>query len=204
MIEYIILGITFAFAAAIQPGPLQTYLISQTLLKGWRKTLPAAAAPIFSDGPIILLVIFILSNLPKIFLNILQIAGGFFLPYLAYNSYKSWKNFTTEEKDKTTTKNQTLLKAVTVNLLNPNPYLGWSLVMGPLLLKGWNQNPIYGIALLTSFYVTITAGLVITILLASAARKMGAGTNKVLIAISAMALTLFGLYSLYKGFSFFL
>lgn len=204
MIEYIILGITFAFAAAIQPGPLQTYLISQTLLKGWRKTLPAAAAPIFSDGPIILLVIFILSNLPKIFLNILQIAGGFFLLYLAYNSYKSWKNFTTVEKDKTTTKNQTLLKAVTVNLLNPNPYLGWSLVMGPLLLKGWNQNPIYGIALLTSFYVTITAGLVITILLASAARKMGAGTNKVLIAISAMALTLFGLYSLYKGFSVFL
>lgn len=204
MIEYIIIGITFAFAAAIQPGPLQTYLISQTLLKGWRKTLPAAAAPIFSDGPIILLVIFILSNLPKIFLNILQIAGGFFLLYLAYNSYKSWKNFTTVEKDKTTTKNQTLLKAVTVNLLNPNPYLGWSLVMGPLLLKGWNQNPIYGIALLTSFYVTITAGLVITILLASAARKMGAGTNKVLIAISAIALTLFGLYSLYKGFSVFL
>lgn len=203
MIEYIILGITFAFAAAIQPGPLQTYLISQTILKGWRKTLPAAAAPIFSDGPIILLVLFILSNLPKIFLNILQIAGGFFLLYLAYNSYKSWLNFIDEE-DKTTTKNQTLLKAITVNLLNPNPYLGWSLVMGPLLLKGWNQNPVYGIVLLISFYVTISAGLAITILLASAARKMGSKTNRVLIGISAIALTLFGIYSLYNGFVVFL
>ncbi len=165
--------------------------------------MPAAAAPIFSDGPIILLVLFILSNLPKIFLNILQIAGGFFLLYLAYNSYKSWINFIYEE-DKATAKNQTLLKAITVNLLNPNPYLGWSLVMGPLLLKGWHQNPVYGVVLLISFYVTITAGLVITILLASAARKMGSKTNRVLIGISAIALTLFGIYSLYNGFVVFL
>ena len=42
MPTYLILGMTYAFAAAVQPGPLQTYLISQTLSHGWRRTLPAA------------------------------------------------------------------------------------------------------------------------------------------------------------------
>jgi hypothetical protein len=31
---YILQGIGFGFAAAAQPGPFQTYLISQTLLTG--------------------------------------------------------------------------------------------------------------------------------------------------------------------------
>ena len=199
MYEYIILGITFAFAAAVQPGPLQTYLVSQTILKGWRRTLPAAFAPVLSDGPIILLVLFILSNLPHIFLTILQISGGFFLLYLAYNSYKSWKCFI-EKEEKVVSKNQTLFKAVVVNLLNPNPYLGWSLVMGPLLLKGWNSNPTYGIALIVSFYIAIILGLAITIILASVAtKKLGKGSNRLLIGISALALAFFGLYSLLIG-----
>ncbi len=199
MYEYIILGITFAFAAAVQPGPLQTYIISQAILKGWRRTLPAAFAPVLSDAPIILFVLLILGNLPGVFLNILQIVGGFFLLYLAYNSYKSWKYFT-EEEDKVVSKNQTLFKAVVVNLLNPNPYLGWSLVMGPLLLKGWNENPTNGIVLVVSFYVTIIISLAITIILASfATQKLGEGSSKVLIGISAIALACFGLYSLLIG-----
>ena len=58
MLKYLILGISFAFAAAVQPGPLQTYIISQTLKNGWRSTLPASFAPLLSDGPILILVVF--------------------------------------------------------------------------------------------------------------------------------------------------
>jgi threonine/homoserine/homoserine lactone efflux protein len=54
---YILQGIGYGFAAAAQPGPFQTYLISQTLIKGWKPTLPAAFAPFLSDGPIIALSI---------------------------------------------------------------------------------------------------------------------------------------------------
>ena len=57
MIAYLILGMTYAFAAAVEPGPLQTYLISQTLSHGWRRTLPAAFSPLISDGPVIALVL---------------------------------------------------------------------------------------------------------------------------------------------------
>ncbi len=45
MFVYLFFGITYALAAAIQPGPFQTFIISKTLETGWKKTLPAAFAP---------------------------------------------------------------------------------------------------------------------------------------------------------------
>jgi threonine/homoserine/homoserine lactone efflux protein len=65
MTGYLILGMTYAFTAAVQPGPFQTYLISQTLSNGWRRTVPAAFAPLLSDGPIIIFVLLILSRIPN-------------------------------------------------------------------------------------------------------------------------------------------
>jgi len=194
-----ILGITFAFAAAVQPGPLQTYIISQTLTKGWKRTLPAALAPVISDGPIIVLVLFVLTNLPKDFLNVLQIGGGIFLLYLAYCTVKTWQRFDLKEEYNPQSKRQTLFKAAVVNLLNPNPYLGWSLVMGPLLLKGWHESPANGMALLISFYTTIVIGLAVTIFLFTAAKGLGSKTNKLLLGISVIALACFGLYELWSG-----
>src|ERR1039457_5860579 len=92
MIQYLIIGITYAFTAVVQPGPFQIFLLSQTLSKGWRRTLPAAFGPLISDLPVILIVL-LLFTVPPHFFSILQIAGGLFLFYLAFNAYKTWKNF---------------------------------------------------------------------------------------------------------------
>src|SRR5512134_1929334 len=89
---YILQGIGYGLVAAAQPGPFQTYLISQTLTKGWKRTLPAALAPLVSDGPIIALCLFILSRIPTWFERFLSIAGGLFVLYLAYGAYRSWKD----------------------------------------------------------------------------------------------------------------
>ena len=64
MLIYLIQGLGYGLAAASQPGPFQTYLISQTLTRGWKRTLPAALAPLVSDGPIILLCVLVLSQVP--------------------------------------------------------------------------------------------------------------------------------------------
>jgi threonine/homoserine/homoserine lactone efflux protein len=201
MIQYLIIGITYAFTAVVQPGPFQAFLLSQTLSKGWRRTLPAAFGPLISDLPVILIVLLLLTNVPPRFISILQIAGGLFLLYLAFNAYKTWKNFDSPKPPAPQSNQQTLLSAVMVNLLNPNPYLGWSLVLGPLLLKGWHQNPANGIVLLVSFYVTLTIGMIITILVFEAAGKFGPHLNRLLIGISIIALSCFGFYELFNGIS---
>lgn len=199
MFEYIVFGFTFAFAAAVQPGPLTTYLISQTLSKGWRTTLPATLAPLISDGPIILIILFLLSHISPFMISILQILGGLFLLYLSLSAYKSWKNYSFKNSLSHLSPAQTLLKAAVVNFLNPNPYLGWSLVMGPQLIKGWHANPSYGIVLLVSFYTTIIIILGAITGIFATARNLGPKLNKTLIGISAIALLAFGLYELWAG-----
>lgn len=54
MIPYVVFGLTYGFACAVQPGPFQAYLVSLALAHGWRRALPAALAPLLSDGPIAL------------------------------------------------------------------------------------------------------------------------------------------------------
>jgi threonine/homoserine/homoserine lactone efflux protein len=201
MLQYLIIGITYAFTAVVQPGPFQVFLLSQTLSKGWRRALPAAFGPLISDLPVILLTLLLLSTIPQHFIGILQIAGGLFLLYLAFNAYKTWRDFDSPKPSPLHSNQQTLLSAVIVNLLNPNPYLGWSLVLGPLLLKGWHQNPSYGIVLLVSFYATLTIGMIITILFFAAAGKFGSRLNRLLVGISAVALSCFGFYELWSGIS---
>jgi threonine/homoserine/homoserine lactone efflux protein len=197
MLSYAILGATFAFAAAVQPGPLQTYLVSRAIRNGWRRTLPAAFSPLVTDGPIILFVLLVLRNLPPAFLAALQCAGGLFLFYLAWSAARSWRRDEAEAEGAPA--QRSLFDAVVVNLLNPNPYLGWSLVMGPLLLRGWHETPSHGIALLAGFYATMVTSLGAIVFLSAAAHGFGRRISRALIGVSAIALAAFGAVELWQG-----
>ena len=196
---YLIQGIGYGFAAAVQPGPFQTYIISQSLAKGWRKALPAALAPFVSDGPIIALCLLALSQIPIWFQRFLYIAGGIFILYLAFGAYKSWKNYGGSVPLNESEPNQSVLKAALMNALSPGPYIYWSLITGPVLMRGWHETPIYGIGFLAGFYVILVLGLGFIILIFGTARELGPKINRVLIGISAIALFIFGLFQLGSG-----
>jgi len=210
---YLLQGIGYGLIAASQPGPFQTYLISQTLTRGWKRTLPAALAPLISDGPIILICILMLSQVPAWLQGFLYIAGGLFILYLAYGTYKAWKNFNAQAavrggapqecfaKDGTTSIAQhSVLKAALMNALNPNPYIFWTLVTGPILLSGWRETPVNGIGFLAGFYGTLIGSLAAIILVFGTAARLGPKVNRVLLGISAIALFCFGVYQLWLGF----
>lgn len=199
MTEYIIFGITFALTAAAQPGPLMAFIVSQTLKGGFRKTWTAAFAPVLSDAPIILLALLLLTNIPVWFASVLQLAGGFFILYLAYGAYKSWKNSDPAIESKSDSANQTLAKAIIVNLLNPNPYIGWSLILGPLLIKGYNEGIENAAALIISFYSGMAIFLLVIIYIFSIARKLGDKLIKIALGLSATFLLMFGLYYIVVG-----
>ena len=196
---YLLQGIGYGLAAAAQPGPFQTYLISQTLLKGWRQTLPAALAPLVSDGPIIALCLLVLSQVPPWLQRFLYIAGGLFLLYLAYGAYKSWKHLDPDIPTVETGTQQSILKAALINTLNPNPYIFWSLVTGPILVTGWRETPVYGIGFITGFYLTLILGFSMLIIVFGSARQLGPRVNRALLGISAIALFCFGLIQLWLG-----
>lgn len=199
MLPYILQGIGYGFAAAVQPGPFQTYMISQTLTKGWKRSLLIAFSPLVSDGPIIALCLLVLNRVPAWLLRFLYIAGGLFVLYLAYGAYTSWKNFDLDKRSAETDNQKSILKGALMIMISPGPYVYWTLVTGPVLLRGWRESPILGLGFLTGFYVTVTLGLIAITLLFGKARELGPKVNRALIGISAVALFCFGLYQLWSG-----
>src|SRR5687768_2272271 len=199
MLPCILQGIGYGFAAAVQPGPFQTYMISQTLTNGWKRSLLIAFSPLVSDGPIISLCLLVLNQVPAWLLRFLYIAGGLFVLYLAHGAYTFWKNFDLDKRSAEPGNQKSIFKGALMIMISPGPYVYWTLVTGPVLLRGWRESPILGLGFLAGFYVTVTLGLIAIILLFGKARELGPKVNRALIGISALALFCFGLYQLWSG-----
>jgi threonine/homoserine/homoserine lactone efflux protein len=201
ILTFLLQGAGYGFSAAVQPGPFQTYLVSQTLLNGWRRTLIAALAPLVSDGLIILTVLLVLTRVPAAFRLVLQLAGGVFILYLAWGAWRAWRRFDVAAPPAAAAGQQSLLRAALMNLLNPNPWIFWSLVTGPILIRAWGEAPGKGIAFLAGFYGAMIACLALIIILFGTARQFGPRVSRAAIGISAFALAGFGVYQLIKGIS---
>jgi threonine/homoserine/homoserine lactone efflux protein len=199
MLAYLLPGMAFGFAAAVTPGPLSMYLFSQAVSHGRRHALPIAFAPLLSDGPIAALILTVLSRVPDRLVHYLHLLGGFFILYLAFGAWKSWRDFRWEKEMRPQPGSNSLLKAVLVNWLNPNPYLGWSTILGPMVLKGWRDSAMNGAALILGFYLTMIATMIAMILLFAAAGTLGPRIRRSLIGLSSIALACLGLYMLWLG-----
>lgn len=200
MMAFLLRGLVLGLPAAAQPGPFQAYLLSQTMKIGWRRTLPAALAPLLSDGPIIVLVVLILTQLPGWFLRAVQIAGGAFILYLAWRAWKAFREeqFAAPQAEDVAVR-QSLLEAAVMNLLNPNPYIFWGLAAGPILVQAWRDAPSLGLSFLIGFYAALLGGFALQIVVFGTARRLGPRVSRALTGISAIALLLFGAYQLWQG-----
>ena len=199
MLSLILKAATIGLSAGVTPGPYQAILLSYAIQGGWKKALPAAFAPLVSDGPVILLVLLVLNHVPDSFLRILQIGGALFLLYLAWDSYRAFRNYREVETQADIKGFQTLLKATGMNLLSPGPWLFWSLINGPNLLDVWAVSPWWGVGYLAGFYgVFILTNLVLIGLFATL-RKTGEKVRKALLLVSAIALAGFAIYQFLQG-----
>ena len=199
MLSLFLQGFLLGLPAAAQPGPFQAYLLAQTMKNGWRRTLPAALAPLISDGPIILLVVLLLTQLPPAFLRALQIAGALFLLFLAWRAVQSFRHAGFAAPPPAAAAQQSVLEAALMNLLNPNPYIYWATVTGPILVASWRQSPAHGAAFLLGFYGTLIGGFALFIAFFGGARQLGPRVGRALTLVSAVALFGFGLDQLSLG-----
>jgi threonine/homoserine/homoserine lactone efflux protein len=192
MLTHLLMGATFAFSAAVQPGPFQAYLVASTITRGWRRTMPAVFAPLVSDIPIVCLVLLVLTRVSARWLDVLRVGGGLFLLYLAARAFAAFRDYPRTRAATSGNATRTLVEAVTVNLLNPNPYISWSLVLGPLAVRAWREAPALGVALVAAFYLTMVAATALLLLLFGGARSLGPRVGRVFVALSALALACFG------------
>ena len=197
MLLYLLQGFSLGISAAAMPGVFQAFLIGQALKSGWRRALPAACAPLLSDGPIILLMVGLLARLPDGALRAIRLAGGLFVLYLAYQALRALRAFRLDAPQAGT--GASLRQAVLTNLLSPGPYIFWSTLAGPALVGGWKAAPAYGLAFVLSFYTAMIGGLAGLVIVFGAARRLGGRVSRALLGVSGLAMLGFGLYQLWQG-----
>jgi len=200
MLGYILTGVSLGFYAAISPGPLQTFLLAEALKNGWKHTLPAALSPLISDILVVPLILLVLTQAPDQFLAALRIVGGAFILFLAWDAWQSTRRQTVlVAVESPSVAGQSLWKAAAMNFLNPNPYIFWSVVAGPLFLEGWQQSPALGTSFVGGFYGTFITLTAVLIIIFATARNLGATVTRRLGMVSAIALAIFGGYQLWQG-----
>lgn len=195
---YFLQGAALGFAAAITPGPFQTYLISESLSGGWRRGAPVAFAPLLSDLPIILLSLFLLNQLPESFLRVISAAGGAFALYLAWRLWTGWRKGADHPQDTSSTQ-RSLRRGVIANFLTPGPYLFWVLVSGPIMLAALHQSFAFGAAFLIGFYGLMILSLLGIALVFSQARRLGPRMVHILLLFSIIILVIFAGLLLKQG-----
>ena len=147
-------GIALGLFEGIRPGPLLTMVIRETLTGGWYAGARAASAPIFTDGPLIIVSIFLsgwIAEQPSI-LFVISLLGAGFLVWFGIDCFRI------EAPDPDTAQEAVVgsfRRGVITNLLNPNVYVFWFLIGGPLMASAADEEPLAPVAYALSFLVTI-------------------------------------------------
>ena len=202
LVRYFLQGAALGFSAAATPGSLQTLLISETLLGGFRRGARITLAPLITDAPIIIAVLLILNQVPPVVLQILSIAGGLFVLYLAWGLLKQWRRglqATTTVEGAQPIGWRGLWRASIVNWLNPNPYIFWTLVGGPTLIAALNQSIGYGVAFLVGMYGVFIASMLVIVAVFHYARHLGPRIVRGMLLISIGVLAMLGTVLLAQG-----
>ena len=147
-------GITLGIVEGVKPGPLLTTVIKETLTNGFKGGIRAASAPFFTDGPLILFSIFMagyIADQPLLFGGI-AVLGSIFLTRMGMECFNPViPDIDATDVDLT----QSLKKGILTNLLNPNAYIFWLLIGGPLMATAADSEPIAPFAYAISFLVSI-------------------------------------------------
>lgn len=195
-------GAGFGFTAGTLIGPLQTYLINETLLKGWQRSMVIAFSPLFTDAPIIFLMVVVLKQLPETAVAALQIIGGIFILTLVRPTWQQAQNPPALDGELPQgSQRQTLGRAMLINLLNPGPYLFWGTVLGPLLVKGLEQTIFHGLVFLFGFYGTFIGIMLGLTLIFAKLRHLDRRIVQNAMRLSVVILIFFGLRLIYEGVS---
>jgi len=149
-LEFLISGIIFGLAAGTSPGPLLALVFSQTVKYGRKEGVKVAISPLITDLPIVLFVLLILSNLVKhgFVIGAISLFGAFYLIYLGFENLR----VKIDVFDVEFAKEDALKRGVIANFLNPNPYLFWLSIGGPVIFASLDIHVSATVLFISGFY----------------------------------------------------
>ena len=203
--QFILPAISLGMSASIIPGPMQAYILNTTLTHGWRKGIILIFAPLIIDPPLILIVVFLLGQMPDAIIQLIRLAGGLLLFWIAWGSWQQYRQgvrlIPNEAPEATgVTSRQILSTGIMMNLLSPGPYLFWGTVNGPLLLQALDQSLIHAAAFLIAFYGTFLGGMSLLIFVLHRVRGFDERLTARIILLTIVLLVWFGCSLILEAF----
>jgi threonine/homoserine/homoserine lactone efflux protein len=202
MIEFLSTGTLLGLAAGFSPGPLLVLVISETLRHSVKEGVKVSLAPTITDAPILLVALFVLTQLSNfnLVLGIISILGGFFVLYLGYESLRT-KGIELNLEEQSS---HALKKGVITNALNPHPYIFYMTVGAPLVFKALDENVLNAAAFLGSFLFFLVASKVILALIVGKSKTFLKGTAYInIMRILGVLLILFSIFLFRDGIKLF-
>lgn len=196
--------ITTAFLLGLSgliPGPLLTLVISEALKHGIKEGVKVAVSPLFTDLPIILITILVMSRLAhtNYILGIIAFGGSLFLIYLGFESL----SYRAIDQD-TASQASVIKKGIIANFLNPSPYVFWFTIGAPTIIKAYSENLINVVLFIAVFYtVLIGSKVVIATITGKSKHFLSSRFYLYLIRFLGVVLFLFALYFIKSGISYF-
>ena len=194
----LITAFTFGLGAGVAPGPLQTYVVTSTLQRGFGAGWRVAMGPLLTDTPIIVLSVAVLSSVPDAMLNGLAVAGGLVLILLGLWELRSRDAAASEHE--TTAGRADLMRGAVVNLLNPHPWIFWLGAGAPLVVSAWRSSPALAAGVLALFYGLLVGLKVLTAwLVARGGRRLTEEWRSRLVVAGAVLLMVGGAFVVWQG-----
>ena len=167
-LSYLLPGLALGLSAGISPGPLLTLVMTQTLKHGAREGVKVSMAPLLTDLPIIIVVLFILDRLTHIapVLGTISLFGAGYLIYLGYESLVFKGGMPSDQAEAP----HSIRKGMVANFLNPSPYMFWFSIGGPLVLKAFNLSPLAAALFIVPFYSLLVGAKCVVAIVAGRSR----------------------------------
>jgi len=154
VLTFLVLGAGIGFVSGISPGPVLTLVMTETLKGGWLRGSAVAAGPLLADGPIVVLALTIVDQLPPAFEPAMSFVGGLFLVYLAVTAAINARRAQLPGDQRLSARGG-FITGLFARGLSPHPYLFWFLVGAPTLVQAWQLGWQADAAFLMGYYVTI-------------------------------------------------
>lgn len=188
------------FSAAASPGPFQALLLERAARVGPRRALHLALVPLVSDPPVVVACVLAISGLPPALLAALKLLGGGLLVWMGAGLLRELARPEAGAAGAGgAPRDARFGRAVLVNLLNPNVWLFWSLVGGPLLAGALRESPGQALLFLAAFYLPLAITNAALVVAFGAVGRLGPRAARTLGGISAVAFLGLGLAQLWQA-----
>jgi threonine/homoserine/homoserine lactone efflux protein len=197
-IPFLISGIIFGLLAGVSPGPMLTIVISETLKHNKKEGIKIAVTPLFTDIPIILILVFLLSKLSffNSLVSYISFLGAMFLIYMAYECIVFKGTSVISDNIKT----HSFKKGIITNFLNPYPYIFWFTIGAPMLIKAYACSTLSVIIFVSGLYVCLVGSKIIIVLIVDKSKSfINSNVYKYIIRLLGIVLVVFAIIFIIEG-----